>query len=202
MTRYQMEQINHTAEMHRAFRIAYEMKKEEEETMNTNTNTTNTINTTETTIKEDKIMTAEQITIQIIEYFNENPDTFADCIEELDSYNGYLGDNRYYSMEDLDELYTGVEPSEILRRAFYGYDAETYTTDGDGNRTYGEFNPNREYFTYNGYGNLVSADYKDYSAHLDSWAVKSMLENRSDIYSIDNDDTLSDLFDALEDAEA
>lgn len=141
------------------------------------------------------------ITADILAYFKENKDIFNECIEELDSYNGYLGDNRYYAMDELDEFYNGVDPSEILNRAFYGYDSETYITDGSGNREYGAFNPNREYFTYNGYGNLVSSDYKDYSAYLDDFTIEVMSENRSEIDSIDDDETLAALFDELEAAE-
>lgn len=151
--------------------------------------------------EEKATRTAEEITAAIIEFFKENEDVFNDCIEELDGYNGYLNDDRYYSMDELDELYTGTEPSEILRRAFYGYDAETYTTDGSGNREYGQFNPNREYFTYNGYGNLVSADYKDYSGHLDNYAVEAMSENRNYIDTIEDNEELAELFDELEQAE-
>lgn len=145
-----------------------------------------------------KTRTPEEITADIIEYFENNEDIFNDCMEELDSYNGYLTDDRYFSMDELDELYNGTEPSELLRRAFFGYDEETYTTDRDGNKTYGAFNPNREYFRYNGYGNLVSADYKDYTEQLDEYAVESMNENRCYIDSIDNDEELTALFDELE----
>lgn len=145
-----------------------------------------------------KTRTPEEITADIIEYFENNEDIFNDCMEELDSYNGYLNDDRYFSMDELDELYNGTEPSELLRRAFFGYDEETYTTDRDGNKTYGAFNPNREYFRYNGYGNLVSSDYKDYSAHLDLYAIEAMNENRNYIDSIDNDEELTALFDELE----
>lgn len=151
--------------------------------------------------EEKATRTAEEITIAIIEFFKENEDIFNNCIEELDGYNGYLNDDRYYAMDELDELYTGTEPSEILRRAYYGYDAETYTTDGSGNKEYGQFNPNREYFTYNGYGNLVSADYKDYSAHLDNYAVEAMSENRNYIDTIEDNEELAELFDELEQAE-
>ena len=145
-----------------------------------------------------KTRTQEEITADIMEYFENNEDIFNDCIEELDSYNGYLGDYRYFSMDELDELYNGTEPSEILRRAFYGYDEETYTTDRDGDKTYGAFNPNRDYFRYNGYGNLVSADYKDYSGMLEPFAIEVMRENRDYIDSIDNDEKLTALFDELE----
>lgn len=142
--------------------------------------------------------TKKEISDAIIKYFEENEDVFNDCIEELDGYNGYLGDDRYFSMDELDELHNGIEPSELLSRAFFGYDEETYTTDRDGNKTYGAFNPNRDYFRYNGYGNLVSADYKDYSGQLDKYAIESMSENRRYINSIEQSDELAALFDELE----
>ena len=129
----------------------------------------------------------------IIEYFKENEETFNDCIEQLDGYNGYLGDDRYYEMEMLDEFYSDEKPLEILYRVFYGYDEETST---ENNHT--EFNPNRDYFRYNGDGNPVSADYKDYSDHLDHWAVEEMAGNRVYIDAIDDDTELSALFDALD----
>ena len=152
----------------------------------------------ETEEEETTKRTTEEITADIIEYFENNEDIFNDCMEELDSYNGYLSDDRYFSMDELDELHNGTEPSELLRRAFYGYDEETYTTDRDGNKTYGAFNPNREYFRYNGYGNLVSADYKDYSGMLEPFAIEVMRENRDYIDSIDDEEELSALFDELE----
>ena len=145
--------------------------------------------------------TAEEVTADIIEFFKNNEDIYNEAIEELDSYNGYLGDDRYFSMDELDELHNDTEPSELLRRAFFGYDEETYTTDRDGNKTYGAFNPNRDYFRYNGYGNLVSADYKDYSGQLDKYAVESMSENRRYIDSIEQSDELVALFDELEEVE-
>lgn len=135
---------------------------------------------------------------KIIEYFNENEDIFNQCIEELDRYNGYLNDNRCYEMEELNELYSGTEPLEILYRTFYGYDDETWTTDNEGNKTYGEFNPNRAYFYFNGYGNLVSCDYKDYSDFLDKYFVNELNENRQYIYTIDDEPELTELFDELE----
>lgn len=144
--------------------------------------------------------TAEEVTAAIIEFFKENEDVFNACMEELDSYNGYLGDDRYYCMEELDELYSDTKPIDLLHRTFYGHDDDTWTTDASGNKTYGEFNPNRTYFYYNGYGNLVSTDYKDYSAHLDNYAVEEMSENRHYINSIKNNEELNALFDELEKA--
>ena len=148
-----------------------------------------------------KQMNKEQIINAIIEIFKNDEELFNRCIEELDSYNGYLGDDRYYYMDELADIYNGVDPVEILQRAFYGYDSETWMTNGRGEKEYGAFNPNREYFYFNGYGNFVSADYKDYSDKLDHWAVESMSENRRYIDSIDDNDELSALFDALEESE-
>ena len=137
----------------------------------------------------------------IIAYFEHNEDAFNDCIEDLDAYNGFLDDDRYYSMEELDDLYDGQSATEILCRAFYGYDAETRTKDSDGEKRYGAFNPNRDYFRFNGYGNLVSSNYKDYSDRLDRYAVDQMEENRDWIDAIERYDGLAELFDALEEAD-
>ena len=147
---------------------------------------------------EESARTTEEITAEIIEFFKNNDDIFTRCIEELDAYNGYLGDDRYYYMEDLNEFYHDTDPIELLQRAFFGYDTDSWTTDSSGNKEYGAFNPNREYFTYNGYGNLVSADYKDYSTFLDEYTIEEMSENRRYIDTIEGYDELAALFDELE----
>lgn len=138
---------------------------------------------------------------KIIDFFKENEELFNSCIEELDGYNGFLGDNRYYLMEELNELYRDTEPLEMLYRVFYGRDDDTWATDAHGEKSYGEFNPNRDYFYYNGYGNLVSSDYKDYSAYLDHYAIEDMSNNRRWVDSIEDDEELSALFDELEEDE-
>jgi hypothetical protein len=119
---------------------------------------------------------------QLKELLKQDEQLFNTTIEELDSYNGYLGDNRYYSMDELNDLYSGTEPLELLQRAYFGRDNDTWTTDSSGAKTYGEFNPNREYFTYNGYGNLVSSDYKDYSYLLDNYFIDELIESAEYLY--------------------
>ncbi len=123
---------------------------------------------------------------QLLELFTNNEQLFNEAIEELDSYNGYLNDSRYYDMELLNEFYHGVDAIELLSRAFFGYDAECWSVDSSGNKIYGAFNPNREYFTYNGYGNLVSSDYKDYSYLLDDYFIDAIIENQQHLY-LDNE---------------
>ena len=134
---------------------------------------------------------------RILDFFGDHEEIFADCLEELDSYNGFLGDYRMYPMEELSEIYSGTDPVEILQRAFFGHDAESYV-DSSGNEIYLPFNPNRDYFYFNAYGNLVSCYDRDYSDRLDEEAVDAMKEYRNEIYSIDNDEELSALFDELE----
>lgn len=143
----------------------------------------------------------ESIIDQIIKFFENNEEIFNSCAEELDCYNGFLGDDRYYCMEELDECYRDTNPIDLLYRAFYGHDDDTWTTDASGKKIYGEFNPNRTYFYYNGYGNLISSDYKDYFGRLDRYAVEEMSENRRYIDSIEDNEELSALFDALEEDE-
>jgi hypothetical protein len=119
---------------------------------------------------------------QLMELFEQDEQLFNTAIEELDSYNGYLGDYRYYLMDELNEFYSGTEPIKILQRAYFGRDDDTWSTDGSGNKTYSEFNPNREYFKYNGYGNLVSSDYKDYSYLLDEYFIDALIEDADSLY--------------------
>lgn len=140
--------------------------------------------------------TIEEIREEIRKYFEENEDNFNEVIEDLDSYNGILGDDRYFEMWELDEFYNGTEPTEILSRAFYGYD-EMYT-DKDGNHTE-SFNPNRDYFRYNGYGNLVSTDCKDYSDRLDEYFIDELIENAGHLYNIP--DEIQELLDEIEENE-
>ena len=134
-------------------------------------------------------MTREEAIKAIKDYFKENEEDFTTAIEELDCYNGYLGDDRYYNMDELDEFYSNVKPSEVLIRAFYGYDE-------NGNHP-GEFNPNRDYFKFDGYGYLVSADYKDYSCFLDDYFVKDYIDNINNVYDVP--DEVREIIDNIED---
>lgn len=143
--------------------------------------------------------TEKEIRQELKDLFEENEELFNNTIEELDSYNGYLDDHRYYPMEDL--IYY-IDKSDLwnslIYRIFYGRDDDCYITDGSGNKEYQKFNPNREYYYYDAYGNLVSSDYKDYSDCLNDYFIDSLLENCS---YLNIDIGIEALLDELENAE-
>lgn len=145
----------------------------------------------------------------VLEYFKENEDEFTDAIEDLDNYCGYLGDDRYYDMSELFDYYcpklcantiAGMKEAReafdnLLNRIYFGHDADTWHTDAHGEKEYGSFNPLRDYFTYNGYGNLISTDYKDYSDRLDEYFVESLYYHK-DLISFPPE--VEDLFELIE----
>lgn len=134
-------------------------------------------------------------------YYKESADDdeIANVMEELDAWNGFLGDDRVEPMEYLNEFYCNTDPIDILYRAYYGRDDDTWTTNAHGEKEYGEFNPNREYFYFNGYGNLVSTDYRDYSSHLDYYFVDKLIEEANNLYEIS--DEVRELINAYNESE-
>jgi hypothetical protein len=140
----------------------------------------------------------ETIYKQLTELFENDEELFNNAIEELDGWNGYLGDNRYYSMDELPELLYGKDPIDLLNMAYFGKDEDNYHTDSSGNKIHGSFNPNREYFTFNGYGNLVSSDYKDYSYLLDDYFIEALIENYESLYI---DDEILEIIEGAEEDE-
>ena len=126
----------------------------------------------------------------LMNLFKTDEQLFNDTIEELDNYNGYLGDDRYYEMYMLQEFYSGADIFELLNRVYFGRDDENWYRKENGEKVYGDFNPNRNYFYYNGYGNLCSADYKDYSAQLDDYFIEAIIENQNHLYL---DDEIKDI---------
>lgn len=138
----------------------------------------------------------------ILDFFKENEDIFNECMEALDGWDGYLGDDRYFDMSELSEFYREADPIDLLNQAYFGYNLDSWHEDSHGERIYNSFNPNRDYFRYNGYGNLCSTDWKDYSDHLDNYAVEKMQKNRNHVDAINNNKELADLFDELEEVDA
>ena len=136
-------------------------------------------------------MDKERIIKEIIEIFENDNELFIEAIEELDGFNEYLGDDRYYDMELLPELLDGQDILGILNRAFFGNDEGCRNENSN-------FNPNRKFFRFNAYGNLESTDYIDYSDMLDVYFIESLDDNRDYLTAIEGNPELKVLFDELE----
>lgn len=102
---------------------------------------------------------------KLIKYFEENQEVFIEVIEELDSYMGYLNNDRYYYMDELDDLFYGLKPSELLSRF-----------------NFSKFNLNDEYFYFDGYANICSDYKKDYSGYLDQYFIDTLIEYKDLLY--------------------
>ena len=127
---------------------------------------------------------------KLMEYYRENVEDFNNDIEELDGWTGCLYDDKIHLMAELNDFFEGTEPEEVLRRAFYGYDEPV---NKDEERL--PFNPNRNYFYFNGYGNLVSIDEVDYSDYLDEYFIQEIIDNR---YNLSLSSGAEDIIDEYE----
>lgn len=124
-----------------------------------------------------------------------------DVLKEMDDselvsvWNEYCYTTNRYDDEilDADRLEEWVNNSgdtmNILNRFYFGYD------DYDKN---GSANPNRDYFTFNGYGNIISFDYI-YNSYTNEFnyidvddLVDYIIENEEAFYNDDIQDILDD----------
>ena len=65
-------------------------------------------------------------------------------VQEINAYNGSMEHLELYDMKMFDEIMSGFEPMEIALKTYFG-----------------TFNPNDDYFRFNGYANLESlSDYE------------------------------------------
>ena len=125
---------------------------------------------------------------RIIEYFTDNADIFNRCIEELDEYTAWLDDERYYSMDEFDDICFGMTPTQIVDRVYGGFDIDSSA----------EFNPNRAYFRLNSLGFFESSDEKYYSDYLNEYSIIKMSNYRDEIGTIYENDDLLELFNELD----
>ena len=84
-------------------------------------------------------------------------DLLVEICEELDSWDGFLGDDRCYYMGDIDDILYGKKPSEII---------DMITSD---------FDSSCEYFYFSIYGLESCDDRADH--YLDSFSDKDILDN-------------------------
>ena len=74
-------------------------------------------------------------------YFNTNKTELFEIVSQINSYDSSLQHLEFLDMEDLDMYLDGLTPTDIANKIFFG-----------------DFNPNNEYFKFNGYENLESFD--------------------------------------------
>ena len=88
-------------------------------------------------------ITREQAITTYVE--NLSKGELVELLQHMNSYDGCFDDSVYYDMDDFDEFLSSRTPMEIARMIFFGDD----------------FNPNHDFFRFNGYGNLESANWYD-----------------------------------------
>lgn len=92
----------------------------------------------------------------MLDMIKADSDLAVEVCEELDSWDGFLGDDRCYSMDEIDEILYGKKPSEIL------------------NMVTSDFNYNDDYFYFSIYG-LESCDDKA-DVYLDRFDHEEILD--------------------------
>lgn len=95
-------------------------------------------------------------------------DDLANLLQHMNSYDGCFDEASYYDMDEFDELMSNYNPMQIAQMIFYG----------------GDFNPNDEYFRFNVYGNLESANWGDVVSVAED-LVDDIIEHLVNYYSGD-----------------
>lgn len=137
---------------------------------------------------EDK---RNELVQRVIAWFADHKEVFTEVIEELDCFMGYLGDDRRIDMSDFDLYIKNTSAYDLACKIFAG--ADEYD---------GQFNPNRQYFYFDGYANLVSTDDKDYTFCLDEDFVDTLIDYYQRMWSIEENTELKEMLDQIEDIDA
>ena len=94
-------------------------------------------------------MTREQAIRNYVEHLT--GDDLAILMHHMNGYDGCFEDCVYFEMAEFDEFLSNHTPMEIAQMIFFG----------------GSFNPNHDFFRFNAYGNLESADWHDVEAEAE-----------------------------------
>ena len=103
---------------------------------------------------------AEHVREAIAEVLENDTDAFVELCEELDSWNGFLGDARCYDMCEIDEFFS--KPSELLDKM-------------------NDFDINDEYFYFDVYGVTTASD--KYDVYSDNVSVDDVIDAIEDCYN-------------------
>ena len=94
-------------------------------------------------------MTREQAITTYVEALSK--DELVELLQYMNGYDGCFEDCVYYDMAEFDEFLADHTPMEIAQMIFFG----------------GDFNPNHDFFRFNAYGNLESANWCDVEAEAE-----------------------------------
>ena len=103
----------------------------------------------------------EYVYDKAVEILESENDDFDEACEELDNYNGFLGETRVYPMDMIDEFFN--HPSELVEKM-------------------DDFDPNHDYFYFTVYGYVDTADDK-HSVYSDEFSAESVLDDLIDNYA-------------------
>jgi hypothetical protein len=122
----------------------------------------------------------------MLEMIQADSDLMVEICDELDSWNGFLGDDRCYNMSDIDDLLYGKKPSEII---------DMITKD---------FDSSCEWFYFSIYGLESCDDRADF--YLDCHSHEEILDEYLDYYShcdLSNADLeeLADIYDSYDEGD-
>ena len=111
-------------------------------------------------------MTREQAIRTYVE--NLSKGELVELLQHMNDYDGCFDDCVYYGMDEFDELMSNHTPMEIAQMILFG----------------GDFNPNHDFFRFNAYGNLESADWHDVEAEAED-LVDDIIDHLANYYSGD-----------------
>lgn len=100
---------------------------------------------------------------KMCEVLAEDTDEYVNICEELDNWNGFLGDTRCFNMDDIDEFVGSA--SELIEKM----DSE-------------DFHDSDEYFYFNGYGFITTASDK-YDVYHDDFDEYDVIDALIDNYN-------------------
>lgn len=83
-----------------------------------------------------------------------NDDTKLGMMRDAEAYGYVSSGDSIYDMDDFDEIMGDARPSEVADKMYYG-----------------DFNPNHDYFIFDGYGNLESFSGYDLGDRVDEYEV-------------------------------
>lgn len=126
-------------------------------------------------------MTREEASRNYVEHLI--GDDLAYLLQHMNAFDGCFDGANYYDMDEFDDFMSDYTPMNIAQMIWFG-----------------EFNPNDDYFRFNAYGNLESADWRDVVADVED-LKDDIIDHLVNSYSGDTPwPDLDDLVDSDDDA--